>query len=158
MRMILEIIAIFLLLINWTVTAIALLGSNPLPARIPTHFNSAGQPDGWGTPAMLWMMPVMATGVYLLMSLVARYPSSFHFPGRIHPSARRGLEAVALGMISWLKAEVVFLFALIQYKTIEFARGGRGTLSPLFMPAVLVVVFGTMAWHIAAMRRLTRAQ
>jgi len=158
MRKTLEIIAFLLLLINWAVTAIALLGPNPVPAKIPTHFNSAGQPDGWGTPAMLWMMPVMATGVYLLMSLVARYPSSFHFPGRVHPSARRGLEAVALRMISWLKAEVVFLFAWIQYQTIGFARGGRGTLSPLFLPVVLVVVFGTMVWHITAMRRLARVQ
>jgi uncharacterized membrane protein len=27
-----------------------------LPSRIPTHFNFAGQPDGWGRPNTLWML------------------------------------------------------------------------------------------------------
>lgn len=25
-----------------------------LPARIPVHFNSSGQPNGWGSPHTLW--------------------------------------------------------------------------------------------------------
>jgi uncharacterized membrane protein len=158
MRKILEPLALLFLLIVWGVTAYAMAGPNPLPARIPTHFNAAGQPNGWGPPAMLWMMPAVATGIYFLMSLVARYPSSFNFPMRVHPSARRQLEAIALNMLSWLKVEVMGLFAWIQYKTIQFARDGRGALSALFMPSVLVVVFGTIAWHIAAIRRAGRVR
>ena len=156
MRRILEPLALLLLLITWGVTVYAMAGPTPLPARIPTHFDAAGQPDGWGTPAMLWMMPAMATGIYLLMSLVARYPLSFNFPMRIHPSARRQLEGLALRMLSWIKAEVMGLFACIQYKIIELARAGRGTLSAFFLPLVMVVIFGTIAWHIAAMRRAAR--
>jgi uncharacterized membrane protein len=156
MRKILELLALLVLLLMWAVTAYAIFGPNALPARIPVHFSASGQPNGWGAPGMLWMMPVMATGIYLLMGLVARYPSSFNFPGRLHPAARRQLEVIALRMLSWLKAEVVCLFAWIQYKTIEFARSGRGSLSPLFLPAVLIVVFGTIAWHLGAMRRAGR--
>ena len=158
MRKMLEIIALLMLLAVWGITAVSVLGSNSLPARIPTHFNVAGQPDGWGTPAMLWMMPGMAAATYLLMSLVARYPSSFNFPMRVHPAARRRLEALGLSMISWLKAEVICLFACIQYKTIEFARSGQGRLSPLFVPSAIVVVFGTILWHMGAMRRGARAE
>lgn len=158
MRKTLDLLALLLLLVTWAITAYAILGTNRLPARIPTHFNATGQPDAWGVPEMLWVIPVIATGIYLLMSLVARYPSSFHFPGRVDPSARRQLEEFALNMVSWLKVEVVCLFACIQYKTIEFARQGQGTLSPMFMPAVLLVIFGTIAWHIAAMRRGARAR
>jgi len=157
MRRTLQIGALLLLILTWAITAFAILGPNGLPARIPTHFNASGQPDGWGAPGMLWVIPLIATVIYLLMSLVSRYPSSFHFPMRMHPAARRGLEAIALNMLSWLRAEVVCLFACIQSKTIQFARSGHGTLSPLFLPAVLIVVFGTIAWHIAAMRRVARA-
>ena len=156
MRRALEILAFLLLVLTWAITGYAIMGAHPLPARIPTHFNAAGQPDAWGVPAMLWAVPVIATVIYLLMGLVARYPSSFNFPGRIHPGARRRLEMVALSLLSWLKAEVVCLFACIQYKTIEFARQGQGKLSPLFMPVVLIVIFGTIAWHIAAIRRAAR--
>ena len=157
MRKILESVAVLLTLFTGAITAYAVLGPKPLPARIPTHFNAAGQPDGWGVPAMLWLMPVVAIVIYLLMTLVGRYPAAFHFPVRT-PTARRQLEAISLGMLSWLKAEVVCLFAWIQYQTIQFARRGEGTLSPFFLPAVLVVVFGTILWHIAAMRRIGRAQ
>jgi uncharacterized membrane protein len=155
-RKTLEILAFLLLLVVWTITAYAIIGANRLPARIPTHFNATGQPDGWGVPAMLWVLPVIATVIYLLMSLVARYSSSFHFPGRNPPSARLQFEGIALSMLSWLKAQVVCLFVCIQYKTIEFARQGQGTLSPLFMPAVLIVIFGTIVWHIIATRRAAR--
>jgi hypothetical protein len=156
MRKTLEMIALLLLLFLWTVTVRAVFGSHALPARIATHFDAAGQPDGWGTPAMLWMLPGIATIIYLLMSLVARYPSALHFPMRTQPVARRRLEVIALNMISWLNVEVVCLFAWIQYETVAFARRGQGTLSPVFLPLVLVAVFGTIALHVNAMRRVAR--
>ena len=43
------------------------------------------------------------------------------------------------------------------YQTIQFARSGQGALSPFFLPCVLVVIFGTILWHISAMRRAGRA-
>jgi uncharacterized membrane protein len=157
MRKTLESAALLLLLFTWAVTARAIVGRNPLPARIPTHFNAAGQPDGWGTPGMLWLLPVVAAIIYMLMTLVSRYPGAFNFPMRTAPAARRQLEGLALNLIGWLKAEVIGLFAWIQYETVQLARRGQGTLSTLFLPAVMVVVFGTIAWHIAAMRRVARA-
>ena len=157
MRKTVEMVALCMVVFVWAVTANAVLGRNPLPAKIPTHFNAAGQPDGWGTPGMLWLVPVVGTVIYLLMTLAARYPAAFHFPMRTTVSARRKLEAIALSMISWLKVEVICLLAGIQYATIRFARNGEGTLSPVLMPLVLVAVFGTITWHIAAMRRVARA-
>ena len=158
MRKILESAALILLVVTWAMTGWAVFGPDRLPARIPTHFNTAGQPDGWGTPAMLWLMPVMATVIYLLMTVVARYPGAFNFPMRTVPGARRQLEDLALRMIAWLKAEVLGLFAWIQNATVRFARGGEGHLPALFLPFVLVVIFGTIFWHIAAMRRVGAAQ
>ncbi len=157
MRKTLESAALLLLLFTGAITVRAIMGPGSLPARIPTHFNAAGQPDGWGTPGMLWVLPVVAAVIYILMTLVGRYPGSFNFPMRATPAARRQLETIALNMIGWLKLEVLGLFAWIQYQTLQFARRGHGTLPALFLPAVLVAVFGTIAWHIAAMRRVARA-
>jgi len=154
MRKTLETVAVLLLLFMWAITGLAVLGPKPLTGRIATHFNANGQPDGWGVPAMIWLVPVVAILIYLLMSLVGRYPAAFHFPMRTTPVARRRLEGIALGMLSWLKAEVICLFAWIQFETIQFARQGEGVLPPFFLPAVLVVIFGTILWHIGAMRRV----
>ena len=156
MRKTLTVAAPLLLLLAWSITAWALFGPHPLPARIPTHFNAAGLADGWGTPGMLWLLPIMATVIYALMTMVARYPGAFHFPGRVPAAVRPKLEGIALDMIAWLKAEVVGLFAWIQWETVRLARSGEGRLPALFLPAVLLVVFGTIAWHMAAMRRAGR--
>jgi len=158
MRKALEIIALCLVVFVWAVTASAVLGPNRLPARIPTHFNAAGQADGWGTPGMLWLIPIVGSVIYLLMTLVARFPGAFQFPLRTLPAGGRQLEVLALSMIAWLKAEVVCLFAWIQYETINIVRQGQGRLSPLFVPLLLVAVFWTIGWHMAAMRRAARAR
>lgn len=157
MRQTMEAIALLLVLTLWGITSYALVGRHPLPAHIPTHFDGSGQPDAWGTPLMLWLLPIMATVIYLLMTMVALFPSSFHFPLRTTAATRPQIEAVALNMIASLKAEVAFLFFWIQFQTIRFARTGHAALPSWFLPGVLVVVFGTIVWHIAAMRRVGRS-
>jgi Protein of unknown function (DUF1648) len=158
MRRTLEIVALLLLLMAWAVTFWAVSGPNRLAAPVPDHFNAAGQPDAWASRGTLWLSPIVASVIYTLMTLVARYPAAFNFPLRAAPAARRRLEAIALGMLAWLKCEVICLFAWIQYETIHLARGGQGTLPALFLPAVLVTIFGTIAWHVVAMRRAARAR
>lgn len=37
-----------------------------LPQRIPTHFNAAGEPNGWGSPDTLWTL----LGAQVLVSVV----------------------------------------------------------------------------------------
>ncbi len=158
MRKTLEIVALLLLLMAWALTVWAVSGPSRLAAPIPVHFNAAGQPDGWASPGTLWLSPIVATVIYMLMTLVARYPAAFNFPLRTAPAARRRLETIALDMLAWLKCEVICLFAWIQYETIHLARSGQGKLSVLFLPAVLVTIFGTIAWHVVAMRRAARAR
>jgi hypothetical protein len=157
MRKSLEAAALVLLGLTWGWTAAAIFGSNPLPARIPVHFDPAGAPDRWGSRGSLWMIPLMTAVIYTLMTLVARYPSAFNFPMRIRPATRPQLESIALNLIGWLKVEVLALFFWIQFQAIQYARNGRGELSPAFLPLVLAAIFGTIAGHIIAMRRVGRA-
>lgn len=156
MRKTLEAVSLVALLTLWGLTAFALFGPRALPDRIPTHFNAAGVPDGWGTPSMLWVMPGIGLVLYGLMTLVARFPGSFNYPARVTPTTRPALEALALRMIVALKAEVIIIFAWIQYQTLELLRGSQSSLMPVLLPLAIVLVFGTIGWHIFAMRRTAR--
>jgi hypothetical protein len=102
---------------------------------------------------MLPIMPVVALVLYLLLTVLARFPSIFNYPVEVTAENRPWLEALALDMIAWIKMEMVCLFAWIQWSTIEVARQGRGGLSPALLPVFLVTLFGTLAWFITAMRR-----
>jgi hypothetical protein len=102
---------------------------------------------------MLLVFPAFAVVLYLLMSLVARFPSAFNFPVRVTPYNRQRLEALALNMIAWLKAEMVVLFMWIEWSAIRAARSPDHQFSPLLMPVALVAIFTTCIAHIIAMFR-----
>jgi uncharacterized membrane protein len=156
MRRVLEIVSQGSLVLLVFVTVRALYGPARLPDRIPTHFNAAGQADGWGPPMMLLIFPVFAMVIYLLMSRVSRFPAAFNFPVRVTPLNRQRLEELALSMIAWLKAEVVVFFTWLAWSAIGAARSPEPHLSPALMPMLLVAVFSTCIVHIVAMFRAAR--
>src|ERR1700744_481217 len=141
MRRILEVIGLAALALLLEETLRALYGADPLRGLIPTHFTIAGQPDAWGSPHMLWLIPGIACVLYLLMTWVSRHPGAFNFPVRVTPFNRGRLEVLALSMIAWLQVDVVCFFALLQWSIIRAARNpGRG-FDALPMPAFLGVIF-----------------
>lgn len=153
MRRILEIVSLAALVFLIFITARALYGSHRLPDHIPTHFNAAGQADGYGSPKMLLIFPGFATIAYLLMSLVSRFPAAFNFPVRVTPLNRKRLEELALSMIAWFKTEVVVFFAWIAWNAIDAARNPDHRLSTALMPMLLVAVFATCGIHVVAIFR-----
>ncbi len=96
MRKILEALALVALVLQAVLTWKAFLGPDRLPARVPLHFDLAGNPDGWGTPATLLYFPGIAVFIYLLFTVVTRFPSAFNYPVRVTPQNRARLEALAL--------------------------------------------------------------
>jgi len=157
MRKVLEIVSLAALAVLVFVTLRAFFGPARLPDRIPIHFNAAGQADGWGSPAMLLVFPAIAVVIYLLMSLVSRFPAAFNFPVRVTALNRQRLEDLALGMIAWLKTEIVIFFAWIESDAIGAARHPGQHLSAQLMPALLTAVFTTCIVYIAAMFKAGRS-
>jgi uncharacterized membrane protein len=135
------------------ITCAALYGPQRLPAWIPTHFDLAGHPNGWGSSSVLPLFPVVALVLYLGMTIVGRIPSAFNYPVRVTAENRPRLEALTLQMIAWLKTEIVCLFAWIQWTIVDSARQGRLNMSPLQMPLFVLAILATIVGHIAAMFR-----
>jgi uncharacterized membrane protein len=155
MRKLLEVFGLAGLAALVWLTYSALYGPDRLPDRVPTHFDAAGNPNAWGSPHMMIIMPVTAGAIYLLMSLVAQFPASFHYPVRATPQTLPRLQAVTLNLVAWLKAEIAWLFALLQWAFIHSARTGEGHLFPAILPGVAVVILGTVGWHLVALFRAT---
>ena len=100
----------------------------------------------------------MAVSLYLVMTLVAQFPSAFNYPVRVTAENRARLQALALSMITFIKVEMVCLFAGIQWSIVDGVRQQRFTLSPALVPLSIVVIFGTVGWHIVAIFRAARPQ
>jgi uncharacterized membrane protein len=155
-RKTMALIAWVVLATMWTLTLRAVYGSPALPARVPTHFDAAGNINAWGEPGMFWLLPIAAAFLVVLVTLAGRYPALFNFSVRATPITRPRLEAISQSMIAWLRAELVCLFLWIQYATIESARTGRNTLSPVLLPVAIGLVFATVFAHMIASIRVAR--
>lgn len=140
----------------WIMTYQAIAGPHPLPAQIATHFDAAGNANGWGEPKMLWLLPIIGTGIVGLMTVVSFYPGAFNYLVRVTPTTRARFEAITLNMIAWVRAELVCLFLWIQDAIIRSAREGRGVLSLWLVPVGIVVIFASVAWHFMAMLQAAR--
>jgi uncharacterized membrane protein len=148
MRKTLEAIGLGGLAVMFWVTYSAFNGPNPLPDRIPTHFDAAGEPNGWGSPNTLWLLPVIGAAIYLLITVISQFPSTFKYSVQVTEENRARLQEVTLDMLAWLKAELVGLFAVLQWWMIQAARSSHGRISPWLVPGFLAVVFATAGLHV----------
>ncbi|MEO9225680.1 MAG: DUF1648 domain-containing protein, partial [Gemmatimonadaceae bacterium] len=54
--------------------AVSVFAFPHLPARVPTHWGLAGEPDGFSSRAVgIFLLPTVMLGVWLLLSLVPRF-------------------------------------------------------------------------------------
>lgn len=158
MRKFLEAVSLFALLMLFWITYQALAGLNRLPDRVATHFDAAGNANAWGPPTVLWVLPITAAGLYLLMTIVSRFPVAFNYPVRVTKDNAARLQAAALDMVALLKTELVSFFAILQWAIVRSARRGEGHIFALLVPALVIVVLSTVGWSLVAMLRAGRRQ
>src|ERR1700722_9305629 len=130
MRKLLHILSLAALAFLLWITYAAPYGPNHLTGRIPTHFGADGQPDAWGEPKMLLLLPCVAIFLYLMMTLVSRFPNAFNYPVRVTAQNRPRLQGIAQNMIAWLTLETVCLFAALQYFIVQAIRTQHNALPP----------------------------
>jgi uncharacterized membrane protein len=155
MRKWLEGVALVALGLQISITVRAFFGSDRLPERIPVRFDAMGHPTGWGSPAMLLLLPAITFIVYLLFTVVTRFPGAFNYPVKVTGVNRQKMQSLALDMMSWLKIEIVMLLTWMQWVTVEMGRN-PGQQIPSMTPIALVAVFATVSLYIVSMYRAGR--
>lgn len=159
MRKTVEVLGLILLgYLSW-ITYGALNGPNRLPDRIPTHFDISGQPNAWGSPGVLWIVPVVGLGLYLLMTALASIEfRSYNLPVRVTETNLPFIQQKTSEIVAWTKMEMLCLFVYIQSAIIRAARAGEFRLSPAIVPLFVLVILATVGWHVAVMIRGARAR
>ena len=111
-----------------------LLAYPGLPERVPHHYGAAGVPDAWGPKSIFLVLPLLALVQYGLLSVLGWGLAS-------------GETAGAAALLGWVKVELVWLLAYLEARTIQVAHGAADGLGAAFLPVVVVVLVGTVAWH-----------
>ncbi len=134
-------------------TGFALYGPDRLPDRIPTHFDQLGRADAWTAPSSFEVLPVIAVIVYLVLSVVTAFSWLAKNAAQKNPDGVPGLEAIFLKLITWIKAELIGVFAYIQISSIQAVRRQELASSWLGWWILLTALLVTIVCYVAQMFR-----
>ena len=133
--------------------ALTYQGAVTLPARIPTHFGASGAVNAWGPKSTIYVLVGIAVVLYAVLTLAQRVPRMFNYPVKVTDENRPRLQLIALGMLRWTKAEMVAMFAYIQWAVVQVGTHHAATMSGAGMVTLLVALLATEAFFIVWMVR-----
>jgi len=134
----LEILAVLGLL---TLLGLSVFYYGQLPEQVPTHFGPNGLPDSYGSKTSLWLLPILGSAIFGLMTYLNRRPDWFNYPVKITFENALTQYTMATRLIRVLKASVTILFAYLVWGIISVSKGlqeGLGTWLLLLPLGILV--------------------
>ena len=134
----LEIIGWVIVVIIWTLT---ITSYSKLPDIIPIHYNYAGQADGFGGKKNILGLPIVATILFVVMTILNRFPHIFNYPTNITENNALRQYTNATRLIRYLKLIIVVVFGLIIFKTIQNVNGQADGLGTCFLFLTLGLIF-----------------
>lgn len=112
-----------------------------LPETIPTHYNAAGEADDFGGKTSIIRLPIIATLLFIGVTVLNRYPHIFNYPTTITQDNALRLYTLATRMLRYLKLVLVTVFGGITFKTIQTASGESSGLGAWFLPLTAGLIF-----------------
>lgn len=107
---------------------------NRLPDMIPTHYNGAGETDGYGGRWAIWISPVFMVLMYCFLSLVERHPRWWNTAATVTKENCKRVYGTLKNIIVSFKFVITLIFAYISIWTPTERNLGKW-----FLPAVLIL-------------------
>lgn len=119
-----------------------------LPDVIPTHFGISGEADGWGSKSSLVLLLAVNIGLYLMMTVLNFFPQTFNYIVEITEKNAREQYYYARLMMNFVKVEIVWIFAYIEWGTIQVALGKASGLDGTVMLSFIIATTVTTLYFI----------
>lgn len=138
---IIEIIAFVLLAVSFI---IVIIGQKTLPDKIPTHYNLAGEADGYGSPATLFLLPGIMLFSNLSISFVTHFVSTdfWSMPFKVKEEKKIIVYRDMISMLVWMEVELAgFTLAFTIMSYIQ-KMAGVSVLTIILMILLTVTIVG----------------
>lgn len=110
-----------------------------LPDKIPVHYNASGIIDRYGSKIELFILLVVAWGMYLGLSVVAKFPQTWNTGVTVTAKNKDRVYRITKNMLKTIKMEIVITFSYIAYNTTKLEN-----LPSKFMIIFLGIMFSTI--------------
>lgn len=129
-----ELISITILILMWCYCVINYID---LPDTIATHFNGSGEPDGYGSKNTIWMLPIIATTMYIGLFILNKYPHMHNYMINITKENAFKNYQFSTRTVRVVNFLCVLLLAYVTYMIVESAFGKQFNLGTWFVPVVV---------------------
>ncbi len=117
-----------------------------LPDAIPIHFALSGHADKFGSKYMIFIMPAIATLVFMLLYIIARYPESLNYPIPITEDNAPRLYHISRVGLRYIRVATLFVF--MQIICTQLFPAYQQFLGSWTVFIVVVVTFIPLSWLI----------
>lgn len=130
---------------------IAVYGIRTLPETIATHYNAAGEVDGYGSPATLLILPMIMILPLGIISLVIHFvqPEFWNTPFEVKEENAAVVYRDMTTMMHLVQVEIAVFMLYTQIKS--FLQDGTGVLvATVLWMAVLfatIIIMAVRAWR-----------
>ncbi len=112
-----------------------------LPEEIPTHYNIHGKADAYGAKYNLFFLPIIATILFVSITILNRYPHIFNYPTPITKENALRQYTLATRLIRGTKLLTSILFLIIMLNTTNISQVSAGRLNLWMIFAVIFLIF-----------------
>ena len=126
-----------------------------LPAAVPIHFDFSGLPDAWAPRGLVWIFPAMTTFLFAALTL-GQYFGKPHLPWSTTRKNRLRIYRITRNLIWWLKVQLMWMFAYVQYAEVQISMHRATGLGGFFASAFLAMPFLTLAAYFYIAYRIAR--
>jgi len=117
-----------------------LMNYSGLPETIPIHYNVSGEPDQFGARNTIFTLPIVATLLFLWLTLLNLFPKFFNDePKASNEQASRRLAHTAR-LFRCLKLVIALVFGLICLQTTGIAHRFVSESAPGFLPVLVAMI------------------
>jgi len=154
---------IFMELFGWLsligIWVLVFLNFQDLPETIPVHFNAAGKADGFGSKWTTLTLPIVASVLYIGMTILNKFPHVFNYPTEAltEENALKNYTN-ATRLIRVLKLVLVIIFGLIIFRTLQNINGTAEGLGVWFLPLTFGMIFIPITYYIVKSTRKSKAK
>ncbi len=150
---IIEFTSITLLVLMWSYCVVNYFD---LPDTIATHFNATGEPDGYGSKHTVWIIPIVATVMYVGLFVLNKYPHIHNYMVNITEDNALKNYRFSTRTVRIVNFLCVLLMTYITYMIVESAFGKQFNLGTWFVPIVVGVSIILPIVLIVYMRKLNK--
>lgn len=132
---VLETLGWIALIASWIMTVASY--SN-LSTTIPIHYNGTGRADGFGYKIYIFVLPLVATLLFIGLTILNKFPHLFNYPTPITSDNILQQYTHATRLVRYLKCIIAILAGLIIFFIIQ-NRGQTNGLGVWFLLLTLVL-------------------